>query len=292
MDVRELETLVAVAEELHFGRAAKRLGVTQPSVSQHLRRLEDEVGCTLVARTSRAISLTEAGELLLPVARRALAEVDRATAVIADFKRGMTGRLVIGSLGAGLNGPLPELLIKLRPLAPETTIELHHFPDSATQERALLAGTLDIGVVRQVSADRALTSYKLFDEAFVVYVPEDHPLAGATELGIRDLADADFVSWPRRLGPTFYDLIVEGLHRQGVTPRIVGVGDSLEAQLSLVAAGYGVSLQAASNASITRAGVRTVPLRAADLSAPLWLACRTWNRSVAVSQLVDQLPRR
>ena len=71
MDVRELETLVAVAEELHFGRAARRLGVTQPSVSQHLRRLEDEVGCTLVARTSRAISLTEAGELLLPVARRA-----------------------------------------------------------------------------------------------------------------------------------------------------------------------------------------------------------------------------
>jgi DNA-binding transcriptional LysR family regulator len=290
MDLRQLRSFVVLAEELHFGRAASRLGITQPSLSQQLQQLEIELGMALVERTSRRVSLTEAGSVLLQGANRTLAEANRAAAAVHDLRSGRAGRLVIGSLGAGLNGPLPGILRRARASGTPFTIHARHFADSASQERELLAGTLDIALLREVSHHRAIESRELLSESFVAYVPSGDPLAAHSQISLDDLADHPFVLWPRHLGESFYDIIIDACHRHGFTPVIAGVGDSLEAQLALVAAGVGVSVQAASNESLARTGATMVRLAPTGISAQLRVAYNKWRQSPAITQFLSALP--
>ncbi|WP_405064427.1 LysR substrate-binding domain-containing protein [Kribbella sp. NBC_01505] len=291
MDLRQLRSFVVLAEELHFGRAAARLGITQPSLSGQLQQLEAELGTTLVYRTSRQVNLTEAGETLLAGAHRTLAEADRTSGAVRDLTAGNVGRLVVGALGAGLNGPLPTIIRRLRARNAKLLVELRHFSDSTSQERGLLAGTLDIAVLRQVSGDRAIVTRKLFDEPFLVYLPQDHRLAARAEVALAELAEETFVSWPRHFGPAFHDLITDACHLHGFTPAVEGLADSLQGQLALVAAGVGVCVTAMSNASLHRSGVVVVPLRADDLCAPLHVAYRRWHQhNPAIDSFLECLP--
>ncbi|MCO1574342.1 LysR family transcriptional regulator [Crossiella sp. SN42] len=292
MEFRQLRSFVVLAEELHFGRAAARLGIAQPSLSQQLQQLETELATTLVHRTSRHVTLTEAGELLLRGAHRTLAEAERAVDAVHDLKAGRLGRLVIGSLGAGLNGPLPGVIRRLRQANDKVTVELRQFSDSASQERGLLDGTLDIAVLRQVAGDRAIVTRQLLTEPFLVYLPSDHRFAGRAELRLAELAEETFVSWPRHLGPSFHDLVTDACHQHGFTPAIEGLGDSLVAQLALVAAGVGVCVQALSNATLRREGTTVVPLRPSDITAQLHLAYRHWHHDTpVVDAFLACLPR-
>lgn len=290
MDLRQLRSFVVLAEELHFGRAASRLGITQPSLSQQMQQLEAELGMPLVERTSRRVSLTAAGSILLQGADRTLAEAERAVAAVQDLRSGRSGRLVIGSLGAGLNGPLPEILRRARASGASFTTHVRHFADSASQERELLAGNLDIGLLREVAHHRAIESRELLSESFVAYVPSGDRLATRNQISLGELADHPFVLWPRHLGESFYDTVIAACSRHGFTPVIDGIGDSLEAQLALVAAGVGVSVQAASNESLTRAGVTIVRLAPADISAQLRVAYHRWRQSPTVIQFLSALP--
>jgi len=289
MDLRQLRSFVVLAEELHFGRAASRLGIAQPSLSQQLQQLEAELDIALVERTSRRVCLTEAGSVLLRGANRTLAEADRAATAVHDLRSGRAGRLVIGSLGAGLNGPLPDILRLVRAGGAPFTIHARHFGDSASQERELLAGTLDVALLREVAHHRAIESREILSEPFVAYVPADDPLAARGQISLADLASHPFVLWPRHLGESFYDIIIDACSRHGFTPAIAGVGDSLEAQLALVAAGLGVSIQAASNQSLSRAGVTMVRLPPADISARLRVAYHKWRRPPALTQFLSAL---
>jgi DNA-binding transcriptional LysR family regulator len=292
MNNRLLEAFTVLADELHFGRAAARLHISQSALSQQLQKLESDLGAQLVIRTSREISLTEAGELFLEPALETLAAAERAVLVVRDYNEGRTGRISIGSLGAGLNGPLPNIIRAFRRVSPTSTIELTHAGDSASQERAVLAGKLDAAVVRRVANDRSIISMKLLDESFVVFLPSNHRLAARAQLSLAELADESFVFWPRRLGPSFYDLVVDGCRAKGFEPRVEALGDTLEAQLALVTAEVGVSIQASSNASIHRAGTTAVPLHPDDLAATLWFAYRRWHHSAVVDKfltVVDEL---
>lgn len=287
MDLRQMRAFQAIADNLHFRRAAESLGISQPALSQQLARLEAELGTELVVRTSREVSLTQVGELFLEACARTLAEANRALELVRDAPSGITGRLIIGALGAGANGPLPGMIRAFRAGFPELLVELHHFPESAAQERGLLAGTIDVAVVRSIANEQSIESRKIFDEPFVVYLPIDHPLADRAVLDLADLSGEDFVIWPRAIGPAYYDLVIDGCRRAGFTPRIQGYGTSLEAQLALVAAGVGVSLQAASNSSISRARIACVPVTPADMMSPLWLAWRRWHRSRLVDRFLE-----
>lgn len=278
---------VALAGELNFGRAAKRLGITQPALSQKLQRLERELDTQLVIRTSREISLTAIGELYLNACRRTLAEAERASETVSDANRGLLGRLIIGCLAAGANGQLPDLIRNFRARAPRHFVELHHFPDSAAQERNLLSGSLDIAVVRSIANDQAIVTRKLSDDEFVVYMPQEHHLAQRSSIKLTELANEPMVLFPRRDGPAYFDLIIQSCRNVGFEPRIEAYGTSLEAQLGLVAAGLGVSLQAESNRSIHRAGVNCVPLEKGDLVSPLWIAYRRWHRNALVDTFVE-----
>ncbi len=287
MQLRQLEMFSVLAQERHFGRAAARLQVSQPALSQQLQHLEAELGVQLVVRTSREVTLTEAGSLLLDPALEAIASVSRAATLIGDFRAGHAGRVVIGSLGAGLNGPLPAIIRRFHATNPHTVVELYHQRDNSAHERALRAGEIDAAFVRRIANDRAVESVQVLDEGFVVALPEDHRFAGRSQLSLSELSGETFAFWPRRLGSGFYDLIVDACRTQGFEPDVRSVGDTLEAQLALVAAGLGVSVQAQSNASVGRPGVVFVPLRPDDLRAALWCAFRRGKRSASADAFLE-----
>jgi DNA-binding transcriptional LysR family regulator len=290
MELTQLRGFVVLAEELHFGRAAARLGISQSALSQQLHRLEDEFEVTLVARTSREITLTGIGEVFLNSAQRVVGATDRSIETINEFKAGGLSRLVIGSLSAGANGPLPQMIAAFKSQAPGHVVELRHFADSSSQERDLLAGYLDLIVVRSVANDRALVAQRLFEEPFVVYLPECHPLANRPNLTLTEVANEPFILWPREIAPSFYDRVIDACRAAGFTPRFEGYGTTLEAQLALVAAGVGITLQAASNQSIMRHGVNAIPLESAGPTASLWLAYRRRHRNPVVDIFLRSTP--
>lgn len=287
MQLRQLEIFSVLADELHFGRAAARLRISQSALSQQLQKLEVSLGSRLVLRTSREISLTEAGTLFLEPARQTLATADRAELLLQDYKAGRTGRIVIGSLGAGLNGPLPEIIRRFRITSPTSVIELRHFRDSTSQEHAILTGALDAAILRRVANHRSIRTVKLLDESFVVFFPNHHRLAGRSLVSLAELTEENYVLWHRHFGSSFYDLIIDACREHGFQPNIEAFGDTLEAQLALVAGGVGICIQSASHASITRIGVKSVPLDPRDIGASLWFAHRRWHDSPVVAKLVE-----
>jgi DNA-binding transcriptional LysR family regulator len=290
MELAQLRGLVTLAEELHFGRAAARLRISQSALSQQLHRLEDEFEVTLVARTSREITLTGVGEVFLSSAQRVVGAADRGIETINEFKAGGLSRLVIGCLSAGANGPLPQMIAAFRSQSPGHVVELRHFADSASQERNLLAGYLDLIVVRSVANDRALVAHQLFEEPFVVYLPECHRLASHSSLTLTELAGEPFILWPREIAPSFYDRVIDACRAAGFTPHFEGYGTTLEAQLALVAAGVGITLQAASNQSIERHGVNAIPLESDGPTASLWLAYRRRHHNPVLDVFLQSAP--
>ncbi|GAA3634388.1 hydrogen peroxide-inducible genes activator OxyR [Microbacterium awajiense] len=282
-----MRAFVALADHLHFGRAAASLGISQPALSQQLSKLESEMEVELIIRTSREVSLSPVGELFLDGCRRTLAEALRTTEIVRDAPLGVNARLIVGSLGAGANGPLPHMISSFRESVDGLIVELHHHPNNATLERDILDGSIDVGVVRSISNEQLIASRKLLDEPFIVYLPDAHPAADRASIKLQELADEDFILWPRYHGPWYYDRVIAGCQRAGFTPRITGYGTSLESQLALVSAGIGLTLQAASNQSIRREGVRCIPLADSDLSSPLWLAYRRWHRPKIVDRFLD-----
>lgn len=276
-----------LADELHFGRAAEQLGISQPALSQKVRKLEDELNVQLLTRTSRAVSLTHIGELFLEACRRTLAEAERARETVLDAREGRLGRLVIGCLGGAANGPLPELIHEFLAEEPQRVIELRHFLDSGAQERALVAGNIDVGFVRSVSVNHEVVGTHLLDEPFVVFMSENHPLADRSSLELMELRQEPMIFWPREFNPSYYDLIIAACRSSGFEPTITGYATSLESQLALVAANAGIALQASSNANIGRAGVVAVDLAPGALVAPLWMIHLRWQRSRLAARFIE-----
>lgn len=272
-----------LADELHFGHAAKTLGVSQPALTQLMQRLEAELDAQLFLRTTRTVRLTQIGETFLEACRRTLAEADRARTSVEDARAGAMGRLVIGCLGAAANGPLPGLVKRFRANNPKRVVEVRHFLDSGAQERALVAEMIDVGFVRSIALEGEIAGIRLLDDPFVVFVPETHRLAHRAIVDLAELDSEPMISWPRSLNPSYFDLILRSCRAAGFQPRVEGLATSLETQLSLVAAGVGVSLQSASNRHVSRTGVVAVDINAEGLVSPLWLIYRRWHRS----QLTD-----
>lgn len=288
MELRHLRSFVTLAADLHFGRAARRLGISQPSLSQQLNRLESELGVTLLDRSSREVVLTAAGDITRDGALRTLAEADRLVDSLRAWSAGHVGHLVIGSLGAGMNGPLPSILRRMASSGPTASVELRHMPDSESLEQHLLDGRIDAAVLRLTPSSRRLAITTLLDdEPFVACMPATHALAGRDQIGLAELSDEPIVSWPQHMGAAFHEVIKAACRKQGFTLDIRALADSVEGQLALVAAGYGVSIQAGSNGSLLRDGVVTVPIRPEDISAQLFLTYRQRDRGVPLARFLD-----
>lgn len=288
MDVepRRLRAFLAVAETLHFSRAAALLHVSQPALSQQVRLLEEDLGARLFDRTSRQVALTAAGEALLQAAPRVLYETERLVEDVRQAATGVTGRLTIGSVRTGLASVVPGIVREFTTHHPRIRFELVHM-DTTQQLRALQERTIDLGVVRSASPVRTLRIEPLVSEPLMLAVPSDHALAGREEVDPTDLAGEQFVSWPRHLGADFSDIVTGFCRAHGFDPDVVSEANDIDSQLALVAAGFGVSLQPAFYAAARPAGVAFCRLGGPPPQVALQLAWRRDNPPGVVQDFVD-----
>lgn len=243
MDLKHLRAVVAVADHLHFGRAAAALGVAQPPLSQQVKAIETELGVALFERTTRAVALTAAGEAFAADARAALSMVDSATRKARAAGRGESGELVIGMVGSAVQHPLPTIIRAFRARYPDVTLTFHVLP-TVTQVERLRAAALDLGLLRPPLPGPAgdLELVSVSREPLVAVLPSDHRLAGRRRIAVSTLAREPFVLFPRALGPGLYDEITALCLRGGFVPDVRQEAVQLPTIVGLVAAGCGVSI--------------------------------------------------
>lgn len=260
IDLRLLRQFIAVAEELHFRRAADRLGMSQPPLTAAIRRLQEEVGASLIERGRKTVRLTPAGAVLLDEARRLLAAANDALAATRDAASGKRGRVRLGYVGSGMYGPLPDRLRSFRREHPDVRVELREMT-TAGQVAALRSGELDLGVVIPPLGDVGGMLTSLFDtDRLAIALPSRHELALRESVTVADLAGEPFVSWPRREGIGFHDQVTRLCMMAGFTPDVHQEAHGMHAVLSLVAVEAGVAIVPASMASIRSSEIAYRPI--------------------------------
>ncbi|WP_246795743.1 LysR family transcriptional regulator [Burkholderia perseverans] len=276
-DLRQWRYFVAVADERHFGRAATRLAMTQPPLSQAIRALEEALGVELFARTRRSVELTAVGAALLPEVRRLLAAADALPPLAASLARGESGTLALAFVSTADYGLLPQLLREFGARYPRVRLKLTE-ATSDVQLELLAAGRIDAGLVIPPLPPRhaaGLAYLAVAREPLVAAMPQalsDAPEAEPVRLA--ELADLPLVIFPRRLAPGFYDIITGCYGALGVTPRIGQEAIQMQTIVSLVSAGMGVALVPQSLRNLRRTGVVYRPL--AD-EAPIFETGLVWR---------------
>ncbi|MBS1694661.1 MAG: LysR family transcriptional regulator [Actinobacteria bacterium] len=250
-----LSCFIAVAEELHFGRAAERLHMTQPPLSRQIQQLENELGVHLIDRTTRSVTLTPAGVAFLPDARRILQLAEGAAQTVKRVPAGELGTVVIGFTAASAHAVLPRLLDRARERLPDVTIELREMV-TAAQIDGLTTGELDLGMARPPLKRPGLVSRPLLHEQLIAAVPVDHPLAGlGRQLTLTDLDDQDVVMYSPVEARYFHELLISTFTIAGATPRYVQHVTQVHTMLVLVRSGIGIALVPASAATVHPEGV-------------------------------------
>ncbi len=254
MELRHLRYFVMVAEELHFGRAAARLQMTQQPLSQQIYQLEAELGVSLFRRTKRRIQLTDAGEVFLKEAHQLLLQAEQSIEKARQAARGEVGRLSIGFSGFATYSVLPKVLQTFRERFPQVELNLEEMTTSV-QIQALLKKQIDLGLMIPPVSDKSLLIELLLQEPLVVVLPETHLLAKESDLALSALADEPFILVPRHLEPGYYDQCISLFQQAGFSPKVVQKASQKQTILGLVSAGMGVSLAPASIRNICRMGV-------------------------------------
>ncbi|ART70806.1 LysR family transcriptional regulator [Mycobacterium dioxanotrophicus] len=289
-----LACFIAVAEELHFGRAAERLHMTQPPLSRQIQQLESELGVQLIDRTTRVVTLTPAGVALLPDARRIMHLAERAALNVKRAPAGEMGTVVVGFTATSAVSVLPRLLEKVREKLPDVTLDLRELP-TAAQVEALLAGELDLGLARPHFKRPGLASRPLLHEQLVAALPAAHPLARLQRpLTLSDIDGHDLIMYSPVDSRYFHELLVSAFAASGVTPRYVQYVSQVHTMLALVGSATGIAVVPASAAHLhsdavvfrSIAAIRSHPVK---LDA-IWRADRT---TPALRRLLrDVLPPR
>ena len=288
MELRHLRYFVAVAEEGHITRAALRLGLQQPPLSQQIRALEHEINVSLFLRHPRGVTLTDAGRSFFEDAQAILAQVDRAAARAQRTARGELGRIAVGFTTSAPFHPLVARAIRqFRQRRPEVSFELEE-SSSVDLVKALRDERLDAVFIRSAVADPAgLAIHDLLREDMVVALPSRHALVRQPKLALRDLADETFILYRRPTGAGLYDVIIAACARAGFSPRVGQEAPRIVSTLNLVAAGLGVTLVPASLAGLPLEGVTYRPLKdRPTFRVPLDLVCRQAERSAATLDFI------
>jgi DNA-binding transcriptional LysR family regulator len=293
MELRHLRYFVAIGEEQHYGRAARRLRVAQPALSRQIQDLEEELGFTLFDRLPRGVKLSSAGTLFLEDARRILQEVGDAAARAARVANGRSGTLRIGfTENSCWRGVVPESFRRFRELQPDAELQLQPSA-SVEQVEAIRSGRLDAGFVNFMpKSDADLDQLLVARQHVELAAPNGHALTKLKNIRLRDLTDAPFIWFPRWPSPAFYDRMIHECYRGGLkSPRIVQEGSNEATILSLVSSGLGVGWVLGS--ARWRCPETVVVLPVADLNMPLSLALawRRDNTSPLLANFVDDVRR-
>jgi DNA-binding transcriptional LysR family regulator len=286
IELRHLRYFVAVAEELHFGRAANRLHLAQPPLSQQIRKLEDILGHALFTRTSRAVKLTSAGQIFLDRARRTLQNVQEDLEEARSVGRGEVGFLRVGFISSSMLTPLPAMLGQYRRQYPKVNLQLHE-AFTASVMQSLIKGTLDAGFLRDGDPSEALHIETLFTEPFVAVLPNDHPLSNRTIISAANLRDEPFVFFSPAAGKVAYEKPVSLCEAHGFRPRVVQEAPQWLTIMRLVGAGLGVSIAPACVQQIAAPDAVCIPLRGANVRSNVELAYRSQEDRTIVKSFVQ-----
>src|SRR3989441_5044310 len=254
MELRHLRYFVAVAEELHFGRAATRLSIVQPSLSQQIRQLEDELGFPLLRRTKRFVELTDAGKAFLSAAQNILVQVQEAKRTAQRAYRGEEGRLVVGYISSSTYDLLPMMLRVYRERFPHVEVALRELT-TQEQVRALEEDYIQVGLLRLPISAPMLNVEVVRQEPIVCVLPEEHPLASRERIATPLLAQEPFVLQSRQRGGGYYNQLMKLCLASGFSPNVIQEVTEMHTIVSLVAAGMGVSLVPLSARNIRSQGV-------------------------------------
>lgn len=274
IELRHLRYFVAVAEELHFGRAAKRLHLAQPPLSQQIRKLEVIVGHALFTRTSRAVKLTSAGDIFLERARRTLRHVHEDLEEARSVGRGEVGFLRVGFIGSSMLTALPTIFGRYRQQYPNVNLQLHESYTSGVVQ-GLLNGSLDAGILRDGGPSDGLEVETLYSEPFVAVLPVRHPLAKQKTLSPAALRDQPFVFFPAFSSKQAYAKPISLCEAHGFRPNIVQEAPQWLTLLRLVGAGLGVTIAPACVERIAAPDVVCRSLRGAKVRSDIELAYRS-----------------
>lgn len=260
MKLHLLRYFSVLAEELHFGRAAERLAITQPPLSSGIKALEDELGVRLFERNSKHVELTPAGRAYLAEVRLVLDRVAQAGETARAVAGGQQGRLDVGFTGSMVYRDMPRIVQAFHAQAPGMEVNLREM-SSSEQIEALLHRQLHVGFINTSAVPARLRSVPLADDHFMCCLPDAHPLAQAAGIDLRTLADETFVMFSREVAPANHDNVIALLHRAGIHPQTRHAARQWLTVVALVASGMGVGLVPASMARAGITGARFVPLR-------------------------------
>jgi DNA-binding transcriptional LysR family regulator len=277
MELRQLRYFLAVAQELHFGRAAERAHIAQSPLSRQIKQLEDALGVTLFKRTKHRVELTEAGRALIPEAQAILAATEQARRSVVRAEQGMVGRLTIGFTNSAIYTAFPRILVEYRRQYPRVELVLRDSILTPMQVDAIVDKRMDLGFLRPPVRNADIDLLTIARERLVVALPSTHPLADEAKINLKDLAEDGFIVFTRSLDSALPTLTLRICHDAGFQPRIVQeVGDT-PTMVMLVAGGMGVALVPSSSRNMRVKGV--VLRNIAGGGPPLEIAL-AWNRSV------------
>jgi DNA-binding transcriptional LysR family regulator len=241
VEIQRLRYFLAVSETLHFGRAALRLGIAQPPLSQQIKKLEKSLGIELFDRDRKGVRLSDKGRRFLPEARGAVERVDAAYAAARADGVAQVGRLEIGIIGTATYGSALDSVASFRAAYPQVDLNVHVWTNPEQRE-ALRSRALDAGFMRPFADDGRLEQVEIERHGFVAVLPSGHALCDRARIDPIALATENFVLFPRRRAAELHDTIVGICTRAGFSPNVVALGDEMNVVIALVAAGMGVSI--------------------------------------------------
>ena len=286
MELRHLRYFVAVAEELHFGRAAKRLYIAQPPLSQQIHQLEEELGVSLFKRTNRRVELTDAGQAFLDEAYKILAQVEQAKLLAQRTARGEVGKLALGFISSAAFELLPRLLYAYREQYPQIHVSLHEM-EKDEQIAALFSRQIQIGLLRPAVDSSELCSETILREPLLLALPSRHPLVSKAQISIHDLANETFVLQPRHWVLGLYDRVMSLCYSAGFSPNVKQEAADTYLLIGLVAANMGISFVPASARSLRSQGVIYRDLQDSTIQIEMAVAWRRDDNSPAVEAFLN-----
>ena len=286
MNLQRLRYFVAVAEELHFGRAAERLHMSQPPLSQQIRLLERELDTALFDRSTRRVSLTDAGAFLYPEAVRLLATADGVDHLMDQHRHGQAGTLRVGFVDSAAYEVMPRVLSEYRRRWPRVGYELHTM-SSDEQVQALREGRIDLGIGRAAADARNVEAMLVMHEPLLVAVGASHRLAAAPQTSLRNLAGESIIGFDRRVSPSLHAVLAGMLGTEGVPYDPIIEATEYATILGFVAAGEGIAIVPASVQTFRPPDLHYVTLRDRSASVRLLLLTRAGEPSPLVAQALD-----
>jgi DNA-binding transcriptional LysR family regulator len=288
MDLRNLNYFQVLAEELHFGRAAERLNISQPPLSRTIKQLEDDFGVLLFERTKRKVLLTSAGEELLVQTKQMISQMASIKKRLRIVGKGESGNLRIGYVGAVMHSSLPSLLNIFHENHPEIDLNFEEQPNINLMQ-SLNNGTMDAAFVRTWLNPKNLEEKIILTESLAAVLPAKHNLSNQKLIEIKDLENENFISFARDCGPTIFDGFLELCSASGFVPKIVHQATQLNSILRLVESGFGVSLLPVSIAENNNLNLKFIPLKKKIENIPLIMLYRKENANPSLMHLLDSL---